>query len=158
MIGYYVMVSNSELDGLVNGALVLEDFLSVAIADEDICLDIDKAWHGIQYLLCGSLEEGEKPLFDAVLGGTPVNDDEMGLGPVRSLSAEEVRVVYDAVKPIDLLAFKQVFVDSVLGNESVYPGFSDGEDINYLDYYFEKLKDFFGRCVGRGMAMVMYIG
>jgi hypothetical protein len=32
-------------------------------------LEVDKAWHGIHFLLCGDAEGGEPPLGSAVLGG-----------------------------------------------------------------------------------------
>jgi hypothetical protein len=59
-------------------------------------LDLGEAWHGIHVLLNGSAWGGSAPLFDAVLGGTPLGDPT-SYEPVRFLSADDVAAVAAAL-------------------------------------------------------------
>ena len=53
-------------------------------------ISLDKAWHGVHYLLCGEAEPGSSVLSQAVLGGTEIGEDEMGYGPARLLTVQQV--------------------------------------------------------------------
>ncbi len=163
MIGYYLTLDETELADLValakkRGEEGIDDELSLLIADEDRCIEIDKAWHGIHVLLCGSLEGGEAPLSDLVLGGTALNDIEMAYLPVRYLDRGRVGAVNAAVADVDLSARTDEFKDLVLGNAEVYPGLSEEEDLNYLDFNFEQLKRFFAQAARAGLCMLLFIG
>jgi hypothetical protein len=59
-------------------------------------LDLGQAWHGIHVLLNGSAWGGVPPLYDAVLGGTPLGDPT-SYEPVRYLSPDEVTAVAQAL-------------------------------------------------------------
>jgi len=48
-------------------------------------VSLDKAWHGLHYLLCGALEPAPGPLGQAVFGGTEIGEDQ-GYGPARYFS------------------------------------------------------------------------
>ena len=48
-------------------------------------VSLDKAWHGLHYLLCGALEPAPGPLGQAVFGGTEIGEDP-GYGPARYFS------------------------------------------------------------------------
>src|SRR6266481_8348981 len=52
-------------------------------------ISIDKAWHGVHYLLCGKVEPGSDLASQAVMGGTEVGED-LGYGPARYFEADEV--------------------------------------------------------------------
>ena len=64
-------------------------------ADSDP-LDLGEAWHGLHVLLNGSAWGGSPPLYDAVLGGTPLGDPS-SYEPVRFVSPEEVKAVAAAL-------------------------------------------------------------
>lgn len=53
-------------------------------------LELDKAWHGLHYVLSGTVEPGESLLSRAVLGGTEVGEDFSGYGPARCFTVEQV--------------------------------------------------------------------
>jgi hypothetical protein len=55
-------------------------------------LSLDKAWHGLHYVLSGSVELGaSEPLVSqAVLGGAEIGDDFSGYGPARYFDAGRV--------------------------------------------------------------------
>jgi len=55
-------------------------------------ISLDKAWHGVHYLLCGKLEPGTDLASQAVMGGTEIGDD-LGYGPARYFEANEVAAI-----------------------------------------------------------------
>ena len=63
-------------------------------------LDIDRSWHAIHFLLNGDAWEGEPPLVNAVMGGMPIGEEEIGYGPARFLCPEEVGSVANAMVDI----------------------------------------------------------
>jgi hypothetical protein len=157
MIAYYVSVDDEVLARLVAGEEPIEDYLTEAIEAEDRSFDIDKAWAGIHYLLCGKVWEGEGPLFDAVLGGEALGEEDLGRGPPRILRKEAVAAVSAALGGLDLEPSRGRFMAEVLHNEEIYPGFTEAEDFNYLEYYFEALKGFFAECARNGRNLVLFI-
>ena len=58
---------------------------------EGIETDLDKAWHGIHYLLTGTAWAGAEPLNFIVCGGTEVGDIDVGYGPARVFSSNDVK-------------------------------------------------------------------
>lgn len=68
-------------------------------------IDLDKAWHGIHFLLTGSAWEGAEPLCYLVTGGHQLGDEDIGYGPARALLPHEV-AAFDA-------ALSQVTVDDL---------------------------------------------
>ena len=57
-------------------------------------ISIEKAWHGLHYLLCGEVEPGSRPLSQAILGGAEVGED-MGYGPARYFTLTQVAGIAD---------------------------------------------------------------
>ena len=59
-------------------------------------LDLGTAWHGLHVLLNGSAWGGSPPLYDAVLGGTPLGDPT-SYEPIRFVAPAEVKAVAAAL-------------------------------------------------------------
>lgn len=55
--------------------------------------NLDKAWHGIHFLLTGSTWEGEKPLNFLISGGETIGEIEVGYGPARSIKSVDVKKI-----------------------------------------------------------------
>jgi hypothetical protein len=53
-------------------------------------LSLDKAWHGVHFLLSGAMEPGESLPSQAVLGGSEIGEDFSGYGPARCFRPHEV--------------------------------------------------------------------
>src|SRR3569832_1383456 len=68
--------------------------------DEETSVDLDKAWHGIHWLLTGSADPTAETLSDAILGGEGIGED-LGYGPGRLLAAARVGAVAEALDGID---------------------------------------------------------
>ena len=60
------------------------------------CLNIEKAWHGIHFLLLGTpwggrFPRNKQPLWNAIMGGTALGKIDLGYGPVRYLMPSQVK-------------------------------------------------------------------
>src|SRR5688500_16813482 len=62
--------------------------------------DLDKAWHGIHYLLTGTAWEGDPPLNFLVTGGREAGDEEDGYGPARTVTPAETGETASALAPL----------------------------------------------------------
>ena len=81
-------------------------------------LDLGAAWHGVHFLLNGSAWGGKPPLFDAVLGGTPLGDPS-SYEPIRYLAPAEVEAVAEALPPSEHLV--QRFTHRAMKQAELYP-------------------------------------
>lgn len=48
-------------------------------------IDLEKAWHGLQFLFTGTAWEGDEPACYLVRGGLEVGKVDVGYGPARAL-------------------------------------------------------------------------
>jgi hypothetical protein len=118
---------------------------------------LDKAWHGIHYLLTGSAWEGEPPLDFLVAGGEQVNDE------VRVLRSAQVRAVNEALAGIDEAVLRGRFNPAAMIRHEIYPGIWDrdpAEDdtFGYCLEYFNTLKPYVAAAAARGLGLVMSLG
>ncbi|MDP4090604.1 MAG: YfbM family protein [Bacillota bacterium] len=157
MIGNYLMVEEKVISKVQQREITIEEIIYNTDTDEEDYLDIDKSWHAIHYLLCGETWEGERPLFNVVLGGKEINKQDVGYGPARYLTALEVQEVYDAIKEITVPELHRRFNIKELQEADIYPQFDREDDFEYISGYFVYLQDFFGRAADRGKAVIMYL-
>lgn len=157
MIAYYIPIDKSGLDSLERDDAKLEEYLSLALGSEDACFDIDKAWAAIHCLLCGSPEEGEGPLHDAILGGSPLGEEDFGIGPARILDPSQVAEAAKALEAVDFSAKAGEFRSNIIGRAEVYPGYEDEDGFNYVEYNFGRLKDYFAEKAGEGSYLILCI-
>src|SRR3712207_3831611 len=91
-------VEEAEIEELLANPEHIGDFLYGDVDDEheyeDIEregeIDLDKAWHGIHFLLTGTAWEGQEPLCYLLVGGEYIGDEDVGYGPARVLRPHEV--------------------------------------------------------------------
>jgi hypothetical protein len=130
--------------------------------DEVQSTDLDKAWHGIHYLLTGTANEGEGPISYLLTGGESVGGVDVGYGPARALSPAEVRDFQQAlagVTPEDLRArFNPVKMKAL----NIYPDIWDrdpteDDSLGYCLDYFKVLRSFIDETVARKQALVIYL-
>ena len=160
MIGNFLRLSSDELAALVADPSSTEAFIYPNDEEHEDSIDVDKAWHGIHYLLTGDSWGGEPPLANAVLGGTEIGDD-FGYGPARYLTADEVHAVAEALKDIAADAFRLRYVPSDLSKNEIYPEIWDDPDddaVGYLTTWYETLRDYYIDAAARGQAMLKYLG
>jgi hypothetical protein len=93
------------------------DLAALWFADGDP-VDLGMAWHGLHFLLNGSAWGGSAPLYDAVLGGTPLGDPT-SYEPIRFVSPGEVAAVARALPVWDDLVPR--FTHKALRQAEIYP-------------------------------------
>jgi hypothetical protein len=120
-------------------------------------LDIDKAWHALHFLLCNHAWEGEPPLVNAVLGGQEIGPD-LGYGPPRYLTAEEVKDVSFALAGLRTDELRVRFDPAALRAHEIYPdGWDADTPVDWLIEAFDSLKDYFAQAASAGDAMLLFL-
>ena len=121
----------------------------------DEFLDLDKAWHGVHWLLTGSADDTTTPAGQAILGGTEIGED-WGYGPPRLLRPDEVRRVADALAAHSAEDLRTRFDATAMTAADMYPFIWDEEDVfdEYLAPSYESLREFYARAASRGDAVL----
>jgi hypothetical protein len=133
----------------VAAALVLAE-------DESMDTDLDKAWHGIHYLLTQTDWGGAFPLNFLVEGGANVGDIEVGVGPARAFRAAEVQAIDQALRGIGEATLRARFDPAAMQALEIYPDaiWCNEEALDYCIEYFGVLKDFVARAAERRLGML----
>src|SRR5581483_3826445 len=118
-------------------------------ADGHPKLELDKAWHGVHYVLSGTVEPGESLLSHAVLGGTEIGEDFSGYGPARFFTVAEVAELALA------LAEAEPHFDAQRMNElEIYPfGWSEASR-HWIVEELGNLRAFYADAAANGRAIV----
>jgi hypothetical protein len=159
MIGNFLQLSSEELAALIADPSGVQSFIYPEGEECENSIDIDKAWHGIHYLLAGDAWGGEPPLANVVLGGTEIGED-FGYGPARYLTADEVRAVANALKDITAELLRSRYVASELSKNEIYPEIWDDPDddaVGYLASYYQTLRDYYIDAAAKKSAMLKYL-
>lgn len=102
-------------------------------------ISLEKSWHGLHYLLCGSAWEGEGPLAFLLAGGQPLGDEDES--SVRTFSAEETQEIHAALARVSDEALWSRFDPEQMEQAQVYPQIwaEDEQDLReeYLSYFHE---------------------
>jgi hypothetical protein len=162
MIGEYLRIAPDELAKLKASTASIVDYLYPEDESEHPAErrhDVGEAWHAIHYLLNGSAWEGEPPRFNAVLGGEPIGDDDLGNGPVRFLTADEVRDVADALEDVPVFVLMERFDPDLLDEAEIYPESwgEDDQERGAVSGRYTALAEFFRTAARAGDAMLLYL-
>lgn len=127
---------------------------------EGIATDLDKAWHGIHYLLTGTAEESEMPLTFLVSGGRTVGDIEVGYGPARVFTADETRLIAATLDAVTDEQLRARFDPLEMMRLEIYPEIWDrypasAEPLDYVLEYAGILRNFLRQAVHGGMGIVV---
>jgi hypothetical protein len=118
---------------------------------------LDKAWHGLHYLLSGSAEPVPGPLGQAVFGGTEIGDD-MGYGPARCFTVAETSDIARALQAPGLeTVLRDRFDPGAMEQLGIYPGGAWDEGPDWLIDAFRDLRDFYAGASVAGQAVVTVI-
>ncbi len=122
------------------------------------CIDLDKSWHCIHFMLTGRAEGAGAPLGWAVLGGEEVGEDT-GYGPARILLPEQVSEISSAL--IDEDAFRQRFDPTGLSQANIYLSemcVRDGDEaLDYIVENYRGLVAFYRGAAARGDGAILWI-
>jgi hypothetical protein len=106
-------------------------------------ISLDKAWHGVHYLLCGDIEPGSAIPSQAVMGGVEVGED-LGYGPARYFEAGKVNQIAQALSAASLEAEMIARFDPAkMTSLEIYPGGWKAADVDWLMEEFRRLRQFY---------------
>jgi hypothetical protein len=158
MIGSFVAVTPAQLRGFLDDPDSVASFLCPDDDEPVNSIDIDKSWHGIHFLLTGETEGGQPPLSQVVLGGTEIGDD-VGYGPARYLTPEQVKQVASALAALSRSQLASRFSAAAFEAADVYPQIWDEgqEALDYLLENYDVLVEFYRQASARGDAVLQYL-
>ena len=158
MIGNFLQLTPAQLQTLIDDPSTVEAFIYPDEEEADGCIDIDKAWQGIHFMLTGDQWAGEPPLCNVILGGTEIGDD-VGYGPAKYITADDVRAAANALDQLPRDELAKRFDVSAMNNNDIYPGIWDeGDDaLDYLMTWYESLREYYSDAAKKGNAMLKYL-
>ncbi len=161
MIGNYRRVTESELSRICDDPNSISDFLNAESNDdtEPRELDIDKSWHAIHFLLNDSPWEGTYPFDCVVMGGECIGEQDVGYGPARYLTVQQVKDVANSIGQLSAWELLAKFDASRMNDEEIYPqGWRDEiEERDYISQYYLALVSFFKEAADANDAMIVYL-
>ena len=124
--------------------------------------DLDKAWHGIHFLLTGTAWEGDPPLNFLVTGGRQVGDEEVGYGPARTFTPAEAREIAGALAAVSDEQLQARFAPQEMMRLEIYPEIWDRDPVDddtlgYLMEYTGQLRAMLASVVERGHGLLVTV-
>ncbi|UGY92874.1 YfbM family protein [Streptomyces gobiensis] len=164
MIGEYARVTTSELDQVINDSEWALDFVDELVeaeldaqADpsEARCLDTDKAWDALGFLLRRvgfpvDIVHGEEAIPEA---------EDWGYGPPRYLTPDQVQVAAGALAKMTGARLIEGVTPEELARADVYPSiiWERGESLDYVRDHYDSLVPFFEAAAREGDAMLVWL-
>jgi hypothetical protein len=118
---------------------------------------LEKSWHALHFLLTEKIEGGNPPLANAILGGTNIGED-LGYGPARYLTPDEVKDVSKALLKISSEKLKTKFNVKKLQSNEIYPAVWEKNSIEWLLDFYEKMVSYYQEAAKNNQAMLLWIG
>jgi hypothetical protein len=118
-------------------------------------LRLQKAWHGVHWLVNGVAEGGPKPLDELITGGTPIGP-KLAYGPATVLSATEVKTLSAALDGLSVETVKSRFNLDAAMLASIY-GIQENSDAGWLADSYEQLKALYARAARNGSAVLRWL-
>ncbi len=164
MIGCFRRLGGSDLEKLLAEPRLIFDYLDAVEEAEGFGpfadLDVDKAWHGIHYLLTGTAWDGSPPLNFIVAGGHQVGDEDVGYGPARGFYPDEVKVLAAALDATEAKSLASRFDPDAMARAELYPDIwlQEGDEaLEYLVDNLEALRDFVSGASKAGEGLLVYL-
>ncbi|WP_282297413.1 YfbM family protein [Stenotrophomonas sp. PS02289] len=160
MMGNLVSLPVARLETLLEDPSGVIPFLDEEERGADVRhIDLDKAWHALDFLLNGGADTVEGPLAVAVLGGQEIGED-IGYGPACWISAEQVAAVDAALARIPVSELRARFDGAAMDAAEIYPNIWEEEGEEGLDYILEYHADlvaFYREAAASGHAVLRFI-
>lgn len=166
MVAIFRRLSDADVARLLAEPNLIDDY----VGNEDVPdgfgpfteLDIDKAWHGIHFLLTASAWEGDPPLNFVVSGGAPVGEVDLGYGPARVFSSAEVQTLAAALEPIEAPELQARFDPEAMMSADIYPAIwdrapEDDDTSGYVVGYYESLREFVLEAAQAQQALLVFL-
>ncbi len=157
MIWVAIAVAPDKVKALTKDDALLASTLSDARGAQAI--NLDKAWHGIHFLLNGDPWKVTGVAGQAILGGKEFGDD-MGYGPARAMSAADVKKVAEALDKVTAQELSARYNPQAMDKAEIYPTIweRDGQDgLKELLHNYAELRAFYQRAANQGNAVIIAI-
>lgn len=121
---------------------------------------LDKAWHGIHFLLTGSNSPNKSLESLVIFGGEPVGTDQ-GYGPAQLLSPAEVQNIAKLLEnyPPEVLASR--YNPKAMETAQIYPSIiwiREGQEaLKYVLQFYSQLVSFYKAAAERGDAVLLVV-
>jgi hypothetical protein len=119
-------------------------------------LDIDKTWHVIHFLLNDHPWEGKSPLLEAVLGGEPLTEEDLGYGPARYLRPSQVAATAEALQRISPEQLWGRYDESRVKQADIY-WTDDSDSKDYALENYQALREFFLAAAKAKEAVIVWL-
>jgi len=165
MIGNFLRVSNDELNKYLDDSTLLEDRVYSESSDlnDPNLIDIDKTWDGILYLLTGNtldeIDSADPTLSSIIIGKNTLDENQdMGYGPANYNTAEEVKEIAKILDAIPSSKLKEKFDPKKMMELEIYPTMWDEPNVfEYVEDYYEKLRDFYKTAAKNNQAVLTFV-
>ena len=133
------------------------------VQEDDRQIDLDRAWHGLHYILTGTAWEGEPPACFLLAGGEEIGDENDDDRP-RLLEPNQVRQLSAFLAAISDEEFRRRFDPERMAALEIYPESiwkridDRPSPLDYLRGGFDDLRAFVATSADRGEAIVVHIG
>jgi hypothetical protein len=125
-------------------------------SDEDLTLCLEKSWSGLHFLLTGTAFEGEEPFCYLIVGGQDVG--RVPGGPVRLLSAEQVRQFRDALRQITPDQLRSRYDPEEMKRLEIYPNtWLERDELRWLIDDFGRLHSFIAANAENENAVIVWL-
>lgn len=123
-------------------------------------VSLEKAWHGLHYLLTFDAWEATGPKAFLIAGGFEIPESDAGYGPARLFSPEETAEINAAISPISDDDLWRRFDPKEMASKDIYPMIWDEpeDDLKqeYL-FYFRDLKKLVANAAAVGHGLLVYL-
>ena len=158
MTGNYFRTDEYTVDEIRRGVLDLAD---VVDADEDHVLDVDRAWHAIQFTLNGAASGGDPDnVFSRlVLSGNTLFDDDDEFA-ARLIAPGDVKELAAALEDLTWEDVRGRFSVSDMLDQNIYPVTEEENEDEFFEYvwsYLSDMKDFFDDAAAEDQAVIFYM-
>jgi len=135
------------------------------VDDPERLFDLTNSWMAVHYLLTGEVTHPSQsrtppPLVYVVMGGTPISDEDVGYGPPRFLTPEQVKEAGDALRDLAPEDLRGRFDITAYNAARGYPRMGqrgwEPEDIEPLLEEYADLRQFFIEAAGQGDALLLW--
>lgn len=159
MIGNLRPASDANIARLLANPEEITRFLYGSDADDCERVVLNKSWHAIHFVLTGSRLGGEEPLNFLVSEGTPVGEVDVGYGPARVLTSEQVRRLASALREIPPDAVARRVDLRRFDEEVIYPGNwrRNGYDADYVAKHYVAMRELITKSAEQGLGLILYI-
>ena len=163
LIACFRSLSEADVNMVRSGSELLENYL---VAKEPLDgfgpfrdIDIDKAWHGIHFLLTGTTWEGSFPENFICCGGTALCEGN-GYGSARVFDSKEAFEISKLLRETSNEDLAARYDPARMERNEIYPSIWDAEGeegLIYLQEYFTDLRTFFQGAADKDESVIIWV-